>query len=241
VKAVIYARYSSDNQREESIEGQLRECKTYCERSGMTVVKSYIDRALSAKSDRRPDFQNLIRDSEKRLFDAVVVWKLDRFSRNRYDSAYYKRQLRKNGVRVISATESISDDSTGILLESLLEGYAEFYSAELSEKIKRGMTENALKCKFNGGGLVVGYYIDGDRYFQIDETVAPILREAFLRYADGGTVIEVTKWLNDKGVRNTLGKPLSQNVVTSILKNRTYIGEYHHGEQHYSRWCSCDD
>jgi hypothetical protein len=106
----------------------------------------------------------------------------------------------------------------------------EFYSAELSEKIKRGMTENALKCKFNGGGLVVGYYIDGDRYFQIDETVAPILREAFLRYADGGTVVEVTKWLNGKGVRNTLGKPLSQNVVTSILKNRTYIGEYHHGE-----------
>jgi len=135
---VLYARYSSDNQREESIEGQLRECRNFCERNGMTVIKTYIDRALSAKSDRRPDFQNLIRDSEKRLFEAVVVWKLDRFSRNRYDSAYYKRILRKNGVRVISATEPISDDATGILLESMLEGYAEFYSAELSEKIRRG-------------------------------------------------------------------------------------------------------
>jgi len=129
LNVVLYARYSSDSQREESIEGQLRECKAYCERNGMKVVKTYIDRAISAKSDRRPEFQKMIRDSEKRLFEAVVIWKLDRFSRNRYDSAYYKRALRKNGVRVISATEPISDDATGILLESMLEGYAEFYSA----------------------------------------------------------------------------------------------------------------
>jgi len=196
----------------------------------MTVIKTYIDRALSAKSDRRPDFQNLIHDSEKGLFEAVIVWKLDRFSRNRYDSAYYKRILRKYGIRVISATEPISDDSTGILLESILEGYAEFYSAELSEKIKRGLTENALKCKFNGGNLVPGYFIDSDRYFQIDETVAPILREAFQKYADGGTIKEITQWLNANRVTNTLGKPLSKNVVTLLFKNRTYVGEYHHGE-----------
>ena len=133
MRVVLYARYSSDSQTENSIEGQIRECKAFCERNGMTVIKSYIDRAFSAKSDRRPDFQNLIRDSEKFLFDAVVVWKLDRFSRNRYDSAHYKRILRKNGVKVISATEPISDDSTGILLESMLEGYAEFFSAEPDE------------------------------------------------------------------------------------------------------------
>ncbi|MDR0905482.1 MAG: recombinase family protein [Oscillospiraceae bacterium] len=138
--------------------------------------------------------------------------------------------MRKNGVRVISATESISDDSTGILLESMLEGYAEFYSAELSEKIKRGMTENALKCKFNGGGLVVGYYIDDDRYFQLDPLTSPIIRQAFEKYADGGTVKSITKWLNDSGVKNTLGKPMTANTVTHTLKNRTYIGEYHHGE-----------
>ena len=196
----------------------------------MTVIKSYIARAFSAKSDRRPDFQNLICDSEKHLFDAVLVWKLDRFSRNRYDSAHYKQILRKNGVKVISATEPISGNSTGILLESILEGYAEFFSAELSEKIKRGLTENALKCKFNGGGLVIGYYIDGDRYFQIDETIAPIVHDAFQRYADGGTVADVTRWLNEKDLQNTSGRSLSTNVVTSILKNRTYIGEYRYGE-----------
>lgn len=133
MKAVIYARYSSDSQREESIEGQLRKCKEYTERKGITVLSTYIDRALSAKTDNRPEFQRMVKDSGKRLFDAVLVWKLDRFARNRYDSAHYKAILRKNGVKVISATEAISEDSTGILLESLLEGYAEFYSAELSE------------------------------------------------------------------------------------------------------------
>nr|WP_319487806.1 recombinase family protein [uncultured Caproiciproducens sp.] len=122
MNAVIYARYSSDNQREESIEGQLRECKAYAEKNGITVLSTYIDRALSAKTDHRPEFQRMIKDSTKGLFDIVLVWKLDRFSRNRYDSAHYKTVLRKNGAKVVSATESISEDSTGILLESLLEG-----------------------------------------------------------------------------------------------------------------------
>lgn len=160
MKAVIYARYSSDNQREESIEGQLRECKEYAEKNNITILSNYIDRAFSAKTDNRSSFQNMIKDSAKGLFDIVFVWKLDCFARNRYDSAHYKGILRKNGVKVISVTEVIAEDSTGILLESLLEGYAEFYSAELSEKIIRGRTENALKCKFNGGTILIGYKID---------------------------------------------------------------------------------
>ena len=138
MKAVIYARYSSENQREESIDGQIRECKAYAEKDGMTLLSAYVDRALSAKTDNRPDFQRMIKDSGKRLFDVVLVWKLDRFARNRYDSAHYKAILRKNGVKVVSATEAIAEDRTGILLESLLEGYAEFYSVELTEKVKRG-------------------------------------------------------------------------------------------------------
>ena len=121
MKAVIYARYSSDNQREESIEGQLRECKDYCEKNDITILQTYIDRALSAKTDHRPDFQRMIKDSAKGLFDVVVVWKLDRFARNRYDSAHYKAILKKNGVKVLSAREAIAEDSTGILLESILD------------------------------------------------------------------------------------------------------------------------
>ena len=123
MKAVIYARYSSDNQREESIEGQIRECMEFAERNGIVVFSTYIDRALSAKTDNRPDFQRMIKDSYRKLFDTVLVWKLDRFARNRYDSAYYKNILKKNGVKVISAKENISDGPEGVLLESMLEGY----------------------------------------------------------------------------------------------------------------------
>jgi DNA invertase Pin-like site-specific DNA recombinase len=151
--AVIYARYSSDNQREESIEGQLRECTTFADKNGITVLRHYIDRAVSAKTDNRPEFQNMIKASGKKLFDMIIVWKLDRFARNRYDSARYKAQLKKNGVKVVSATEVISDGAEGIILESMLEGFAEYYSVDLSEKVVRGMTDNALKCMFNGGTL----------------------------------------------------------------------------------------
>ena len=156
MNAVIYARYSSDSQREESIEGQLRECREYAERNNMTIVGTYIDRALSAKTADRPEFQHMIKDSAKELFEIVLVWKLDRFSRDRYDSAHYKHILKKNGVKVISAKEHISEGPEGIILEAMLEGYAEFYSAELSEKIHRGQKENALKGKNNGGGVPLG-------------------------------------------------------------------------------------
>ena len=151
MKAVIYARYSSDNQREESIDGQLRECMEFAKYNEMTVVNTYIDRALSAKTDNRPEFQRMIKESYKRNFDVVIVWKLDRFARNRYNSAHYKALLKKNRVRVVSAKETISEGAEGILLESLLEGYAEYYSVELAEKVKRGLTENALKGMWSGG------------------------------------------------------------------------------------------
>lgn len=156
MNAVIYARYSSDNQREESIEGQLRECKEYADQNGITVVRTYIDRALSAKTDSRPQFQQMIHDSATHTFEAVLVWKLDRFSRNRYDSAHYKRILKNNRVHVVSVTEPISNTPEGIMLESLLEGMAEYYSAELAEKVSRGHKENALKAKFNGGSGAAG-------------------------------------------------------------------------------------
>lgn len=123
MKAVIYARYSSDNQREESIEGQLRECMEFAEKSGITVIGNYIDRALSAKTDNRPEFQKMIKDSYRKVFDSVIVWKVDRFARNRYDSAYYKNILKKNGVIVISAKEHIGEGSEGIILEAMLEGF----------------------------------------------------------------------------------------------------------------------
>ena len=223
---VIYARYSSDNQREESIEGQLRECKSFAEKNDFQIVNTYIDRALSAKTDSRPDFQRMIKDSSGGAFNVVLVWKLDRFARNRYDSAHYKSILRKNGVKVISATELISNSAEGILLESMLEGMAEYYSAELSEKVVRGLTENALKCKYNGGTLPIGYTIDENQYFQIDPLTAPAVLDAFKHYAEGASMQEVTDEMNIKGVRTKRGGKISINSVTRMLHNRKYIGEF---------------
>lgn len=226
MKAVIYARYSSDSQREESIEGQLRECTAFAEKNGITILRHYIDRAYSAKTDNRPEFQNMIKDSNKKLFDMVIVWKLDRFARNRYDSARYKAQLKKNGVKVVSATEVISDGAEGIILESVLEGYAEYYSADLSEKVIRGMTDNALKCKYNGGTLPIGYVIDEDQHFQLDPLTSPYILEVFKRYDEGATMTEIRDWLNAKGVKNTRGQALTYNSVQHLLNNRRYIGEF---------------
>ena len=223
--AVIYARYSSDNQREESIEGQIRECTAYAEKNGITVVKHYIDRAISAKTDNRPQFQQMIKDSERKLFDIVLVWKLDRFARNRYDSARYKTQLKKNGVKLMSATEIISDGPEGIILESVLEGYAEYYSADLSEKVVRGMTENALKGKYNGGAVPIGYVIDAKQRFQPDFLTAPFVAEAFKRYNEGATMTEIRDWLNKHHVKNPRGGSMTYNTVQHMLNNRRYIGE----------------
>lgn len=224
--AVIYARYSSDNQREESIEGQIRECTAYAKRSGIRVVDTYVDRALSAKTDNRPQFQKMISDSSEGYFDTVLVWKLDRFARNRYDSAHYKNILKKNNVKVVSATETISHGAEGILLESMLEGMAEYYSAELSEKITRGLTENALKCKFNGGTRTIGYRINSEQRYEIDPESAPLVLEAFKLYVSGKTMKEVTDIVNDKGLRTARGQKLTLSVTQRMLQNRKYIGEY---------------
>ena len=224
--SVIYARYSSDNQREESIEGQIRECTAFAEKNDLTILKHYIDRAYSARTDHRPAFQEMIKDSDKHLFDMVIVWKLDRFSRDRYDSARYKVLLKKNNVRVVSATEVISSGADGILLESVLEGFAEYYSADLAEKVTRGMTENALKCKFNGGSMPIGYVIDEEQHFQIDPLTAPFVLEAFKRYIEGATMKELIDFFNEKGIKNKSGGDINYNSIQRMLNNRRYIGEY---------------
>ena len=222
MNAVIYARYSSDSQREESIEGQIRECTAFAEKNDITILRHYIDRAFSAKTDNRPEFQNMVKDSNKKLFDMIIVWKLDRFARNRYDSARYKAQLKKNGVKVVSATEVISDGAEGIILESVLEGYAEYYSADLSEKVVRGMTENALKCKFNGGFVPLGYIIDDEQHFQIDPMTAPLVLRSFKQYDEGATLTQIMNALNaDHLVQRKIG----YSAVHHMLHNRRYIGE----------------
>ena len=226
MKAVIYARYSSSSQREESIEGQVKECAAYAERNGYTVIGTYADRAISGTTDNRPQFQKMIADSKRKLFDFIIVWKLDRFARNRYDSVKHKTQLKKLGIKVISATEAISSGADGILLESVLEGMAEWYSEDLKEKVVRGLTINAEKCKWNGGTLPLGYIVDQEQHLQPNPETAPYVLETFKMYDQGRTVTEIRDYLNGKGVTNTKGKPINYGTIQRMLSNRRYIGEY---------------
>ena len=221
--AVIYARYSSHNQTEQSIEGQLRVCHEYAQREGFTIVGEYIDRAISGKTDDRPDFQRMISDSRKRAFQYVIVYKLDRFARNRYDSAVYKHKLKQNGVKVVSAMENIGDNPEGIILEAVLEASAEYYSLELAQKIKRGKRESAMKGQFNGGTPPFGYR-SVDRRLVIDEAKAPFVKRAFEQYAAGVPKKRIVAELNAAGLRNRNGKPFGHTALQVALQNEKYIG-----------------
>lgn len=224
---VLYMRYSSSNQTEQSIEGQNHINTDFCNREGYNIVGRYIDRATSAfkDTDKRSEFQKMIKDSEKGLFQGVVVYKLDRFARNRYDSATYKARLKKNGVRVISATENISDNPEGVILEAVLEGMAEFYSKELSQKVTRGMNESAIKRQSVGGITPLGYKIVGKKLV-IDPATAPIVKEAFQLYAEGTPIIEICNQFNNKGYRTTKGAEFNKNSFRAMFKNERYLGVY---------------
>ena len=232
--AVIYARYSSDSQREASIEGQTAataeatrsaEARTVSRAGAAPTVDACL--LLPAKTDDRPDFQRMIKDSGKKIFDVVLVWKLDRFARNRFDAVNYKYQLEKNGVHLVSAMEPISQGPEGIMVESMLIGMAEYYSAELALKVARGERENALQCKYNGGVVPLGFTIGKeDRLYHIDPETAPIVQEIFSRYADGEPAEKIAASLNERGLRTRTGKPFVKNSFFQIFRNRRYIGEY---------------
>lgn len=225
MNAVIYARYSSHNQTEQSIEGQLRDNYAWARQQGITVVGEYIDRALTGTKDARPDFQRMIADASKGQFELIIVWKLDRFARNRYDSAIYKAHLRKCGVRVVSAKENITDRPEGIILEGLLEAMAEYYSANLSQNVKRGHRERALKGMHNGGAVPYGYKLQDGKLI-IDDKTAPVIRYVFEEYANGTPKKKIIDELARRGIRNKNGKPFTCNSFHHALTNTAYIGQY---------------
>ena len=227
MNTVIYARYSAGpRQTDQSIEGQLRVCTDFCKQRGLTVIDTYCDRHISGRTDERPEFQRLIADAKRKKFEAVVVYKTDRFARNKYDSAVYKRELKRNGIQIFYAAEAIPDGPEGIILESLMEGLAEYYSAELAQKIKRGMHESALKCQSTGSGRPLGYRVDEQKRFQIDPESAQTVQTIFEQYIKGESNAAICELLNSRGLRTAQGKPFNKNSINRIIKNRKYIGEY---------------
>ncbi len=240
IDVVIYARFSSLRQNETSIEAQVKECYKYCEAKHFRVIEIYEDDAKSAKTDDRPDFQRLINDSKKGLFQGVVCYQLDRFARNRKDSVVYKAILKKNGVKVYSAKENIGDDPSSILVESVLEGMAEYYSAELAQKVNRNMRLNAEKGFFNGGFAPLGYKvvtIDFGTYkkkkLEIEPVSAEIVKEIFELRANETKIDHIIDILNHKGYKNINGKEFTRNSLQTMLKNKRYIGTNMYGNEEF--------
>lgn len=227
--AVIYARYSSERQTEQSIEGQLRECNEYAARNNIAVVDTYIDRAMTGTNDKRNDFQRMLKDSAKRAWDYVLVYKTDRFGRNKYEIAMNKHTLKVNGIKLIPVKENIPDGPEGIILESLLEGMAEYYSAELSQKVKRGMRETRSKGNFTGGFVLFGYRVENKKVV-IHEDEASVVRQIFTECATGKLVKTIIEELREKGIMNR-GKPFARNTVYHMLSNEKYAGIYRHGDE----------
>lgn len=234
INVVNYYRYSSHGQQEQSIEGQARDCRAYCERMGYTVVGEYVDRALSAKTDNRPEFRRMISDASKKQFQYVIVWKLDRFARNRFDSAIHKAALKKHGVKVLSVMENIADTPDGALLEGILESMAEHYSANLAENVKRGQRESILKGAHVGGVAPFGFKSikDGDKLRLVaDETKAPIIKYVFEEYAKGVPKKEIIAALTARGLQTTRGNALTLASLQKALRNKKYIGVYMYGDE----------
>lgn len=224
--AVAYARYSSHNQGEQSIEGQLAQARSYAAARGYTIIHEYVDRAKSGRTDNRDQFQQMLRDTAKKQFSVIILWKVDRFGRNREEIAVNKMKCRKNGVRVEYVAETIPDTPEGVILESVLEGFAEYYSLQLSQNIRRGLAESAAKCQVTGGNRPLGYKTGPDKKFIIDEQTAPTVKLIYTLYADGKTVTEIVKQLNEMGLRTLRGSPFTHNSLHSILKNEKYRGIY---------------
>lgn len=235
-KVAFYGRYSTTLQTEQSIEGQLHVCQKYAEQNDLQIIAEYIDRAISGTSDKRPQFQQMIADAATGKFEHILVYKLDRFARNRYDSALYKKKLRDHGVTVLSATEAISNTPEGIIMEGLLEAMDEYYSAELARKSRRGREESFRKGRFMPTHVPFGYK-KVDHHLVIDETTAPIARKIFERYADGDRLIDIEHWLNGLGVRNAAGNTWDECSLSRLLHRTYYYGEYKYGDFEGSAEC----
>ena len=226
IKGVAYARFSSENQRDESIDAQLRAIHKYAEDNDIQIIRDYTDRAKTGTNADRESFQAMLNDSQYGDFSLVIVHKLDRFARNRYDSAVSKAKLKSNGVRVVSVLEHFDDSPESIITEGLLEAMSEYYSANLSREVMKGMKENALSCKHTGGKPPLGYRVGEDMRLEIDENEAPHVRYIFDSILNGMTYSEIISGLNQRGAKTKKGSSFGKNSLYAILTNEKYTGVY---------------
>lgn len=224
--AVVYARYSSAGQKEQSIDGQLAAAYKYAEAKGYQIVHEYIDRAMTGRNDDRDDFQRMLSDTGKHQFSVIIVWKVDRFGRNREEITFNKYRCKKNGVRVEYVAENMPEGPESVILEAVLEGMAEYYSLQLSQNVKRGLLENAKHHKAVSGTPPLGYKLTEDKHFEVDPDTAPLVKVIYEKYAAGETLFEIIRYLNNAGYKTPRGKPFARTSLDKLLKNEKYIGIY---------------
>lgn len=228
--AYAYARFSSGNQKEESIEEQFYEIKRYAESEGIMIKRYYSDEAISGLTNGRDQFREMINEILNHGgIDYVIVYKVERFSRNKYQSAIYKEKLSRRGVKVLYAAQRLSDTPEGGLMEGILESFAQYYSENLSVDTRRGQYYNARKGLFNGGIPPLGYFIDDEKKYKIDPYEATIVKSIFDMYLDGMSQSKIARELNKKGYKTSRKRNFSQTSISGILTNKKYIGIYEHG------------
>jgi site-specific DNA recombinase len=223
---IAYCRYSSDNQRDESIDAQVRAIKEFCSRNGYILDRVYADEARTATTDNRPQFQQIFRDITPNRYHALIVHKLDRFARDRYDSAHYKRKLKECGMRLISVVEHLDDSPESIILESVLEGMSEYYSKNLAREVMKGMRETAYQGKHVGGVPPLGYAVNQNQEYEVNPTEAVIVRTIFNMYDMGFSYSNIRDDLNMKGHKTRQGKPFTISSFHDLLKNPKYKGDF---------------
>ena len=223
--AVIYARYSSHNQRDVSIEQQYAACESFAAHEGYTVVDHYADRAVSGKTDNRPAFQRMMRDAHKGGFDYVIAWKSNRMGRNMMQAMVNESKLADLGIRCLYVEEDFDDTAAGRFALRNMMNVNQFYIENMAEDVRRGMLDNASKCMVNNKPPL-GYRKGKDGKFEIYEPEAVIVREIFERLLNGWTIIDITTDLNRRGIKTGTGKEWKKQSFGHLLSNDKYIGTY---------------
>jgi len=232
VDVVAYCRFSSDNQRVESIEAQERAIKEYCLKNNFNLIAIYKDEAISGTSIKdRESFIKMINDSKKKIFKYVIVHKFDRFARNRYDHAIYEKKLEDNGVKLLSVLEQLNDNPESVILKSVLTGMNEYYSLNLSREVKKGQKENALKCIHNGGAMPLGYDLGEDRRYVLNEKEAEIVKKIYKLYLNGVGYTKIAEILNEEGYKNKAGREFRKTSIRDFLLNEKYTGVFVYGKK----------
>jgi site-specific DNA recombinase len=227
IPAVAYARFSSDMQREESVEAQLKHINEYAQKNNMVIIKEYVDRGISGKyAKERDSFMQMILDSKQRNFQYVLIHKSNRFARNREESALYKHRLKRQGVKVIATAQDFGEGPHAVIMEALMEGLDEFYSLELANETMKGLMVNASKCQYNGGHVLFGYRVNDKKLYEIEPSEASVVKDIFNKIANGWSYVEVLRHLDKTGKRTRRGNKFGKNSLHDMLRNERYTGVY---------------